>query len=764
MERQVQFRDYQEQVAEDHNDIQAYVREAFDSLVRDAVSKARRYSELQVTKTGQVEITVAPGKVYDNGAVFGRRTSIVQSMSTYTAAAARRIVTVSAYGNEVDTDVESRDFLVNVETGQVEPRAVSMTRSRDVQVVFTAGAEGVDPVPPPVPVTHVVVAHVLMDTTQVVSVTMVGENRVESTANLDTRADLLEAFKAQIEPRVASLASDLASLQNELRGRSDKDSFGRIFQDLARVKAKLRFPDNAVGYGSDFFLTPAGSDVENLSTLGYDAAVEQGIRFPAANANEFEISLFSANDPNASVSNGVLLPKYTEEVKISTGRPVSDLGIAQYGFQTHQIKQGYMSRSRLRWGGWYFGCSNNNYYDERHQAPGLSNLYDVQSTAFDVITQINYINDTGYENHIGVHWWYDTWKEPFLYTETVNHVINGAHVAQTFLVSNDMWATKLGLWFTAKGANEDVHVALCEVTAGTPDLSKTVAKTVLPHAAIKVNEYSLVPLAPTFLQKGRRYAVVIISNANHKVGMSTGSDYLDGTFFYSTDGIYYQGDLTKDMAMVVYGARFNASQVTVEFAPMSLNGGLRNIDILAEMWVPQSTELVFEIRPNGTGAWVPVTEDTSQLLRTGSAPPVCHFRARFIGTRDMAPALKLTGSRVKIMRPKTALQHVTDVKTVPATNTVKVKVLLEGYQDSDGSAGSAGTPHEYALKLRVGAGNTLVNPTAVTQIARDLQANRYEREYTFSVTGATQFRLQSNGSTTSEMNTYHVAEMTYFTL
>jgi hypothetical protein len=826
MERQVIFRDYQEQVATDHNNIQAYAREALDDVVKDAVTNARRYAGLAVTKTGQVEVQVAAGRVYDGGAVYSRRTSLTQSMSTYTAAASKRIVTVSAYGAETETDTQSRDYLVDTDTGTTEPRAVSMTRSRDVQIVFTSGAEAADPVPPAIPSTHVKIADILMDTTQVVSVTMTEVNLVASTAELDTRTDGLEVWKSQAEPRIASIASDLASLQSDLNLRANKGQMGRIFQDLARLKESLRFPDNAADYDADFFLDRDESDTGNASRLGYDALVEEGIRFPTANATEFEISLFSANDPNAKLVSGLLLPKWTDELKISTGTYSSELGIAQYGFKTHNLKQGYMSRSRLRYGGTRHVCSNGAQWNTSGQNPDLTGLYDFNTTGFTAASSISYNpHNWAHESIRFDRWWFDQWKEPFLYTETTAHAILGAQVAQTFLVSNDIWATKLGFFITAKGAAEDIHLTLCETTAGQPDPNKVVMKITYPHASIVVG-WNEIAITPTFLRKGERYGLQVISNADHRIGMTSGQNYLEGTFFYSTDGIYQLGDLTKDMMLRVYGARFDASQVAIEFAGINLDGGFRDLDILAASWVPESTQLFWEIRPNGTGEWHALTPDRLNVL--DAAPPLAQFRARFVGTRDMAAAIMLTGSRVKASRPKTAFKHVSNQRALAtATSTLKLKLLLERFDE---------TPHDCSVKLRrdgvasttitaggsaytsaptvtfsapttgttaagtatisggVVTGITITNPgtgytaaptitfsggggtgaaatasldetpdTTVTTLL-DASAERYEREFTFNVQSLKDFRVVIDGSTTSAADTYHVAERLYWSL
>ena len=759
MQKQVLFRDYQEQVSDDHNNIQAFTQEAVDTLVKDAVTNSRKFAGLTVTKTGQVEITMAPGRAYlpketgDGEAVYARRTNFQQSLAAYLAVSSRRVVILAVFGAANLTDNESRDYIVDVETQEREPRAVDMTRSRDLVPEFFSGADSVDPVAPPVPATRVAVARIILDTTQIVSVEMLTENMVTSTDALDVRAKQLEIFRTKMEPRVDSIASDLASLQNAVGKTPLRSALARVFEDLARVKARLQFPAEAADYGADYFLGASLSDTEDTLGQGYDAKIEEGVRFPNANADQFEMSLFSANDPNATLLNGVLLPKWQEDVKINTGTMASSLGIAQYGFQTVEMKQGEMSRSRLRYGGTYGVCTNGNNWNTPGQPNDLTGLYDVESTGFVAVEAIQWDpNNWAHEQYRANTYWLDTWKEPFLYAVSTEHSISGAQVAQTFLASNDMWATRIGIYITAKAAAEDIHVAVCELVAGVPDLEKCLAKTVLPHADI-VTGYNRIRITPSFLQKGKRYAVVLVSNANHQIGMASGQGYLNGTFFYSTDGIYYQGDLTKDMMLEIWGAVFQNAQVTVELAPINLDGGFRTIDVLANMWVPESTQLFFELRPNGSGEWLPLTPDNAAVL--AAAPPLAQFRLRFVGTRDMHAAIRLTGSRVSVARPKTAFKHVSTLRELDtASDEIHVKVLLEGFDD---------TPHDHGCLLRQGSTNE--TPDATTTKTLDAAAGRYEREYVFNLAAPiTEFALIQTGSTTSAQNTYHVAEATYYAI
>lgn len=750
MEQIVVFDDYMEQQAADHTVVQENVRSSIEHLVVDTITKSRRYAGLTVTKSAQAEISLAAGRFYDvDGAVYKKDGITAQSMLTYLAAGYKKYVLVSVYGVENSVDPTVRDYLVDVDNETMEPRPVNMTNSRDVVVAFSVSAESDDPQAPAVPVGHAPVALVLVDTTQVVSIEMYDDFDIASNEELDTRAEALETWKGQVEPRVASLGSDLADLANRMGSLSPQSVTADIKLDLARLKETLRFPASATGYGTDFFLDEDESDVDNIATLGYDAKVDEGLRFPDANSSEFELALFSALDPNASVVGGLLLPKFTHDLKISSGSFNSDLGIAQYGFQVHTMKVGYMARSRLRYGGWYWKSSCVSYWNTPGQEVLIANLYDRArwATIRDVYNWNNWV-----DRH---HWyrydwyWYDYWVEPFMYVETTNNVINGAQVAQTFLVTNDYWATKLGFYITQKGGAENIVVNLCEVTNGMPDPDKSLAHYVYAHGNIAIG-WNEIEVTPVYFQKGKRYALVLTSNANHKVGMTSGNNYIEGTFFYSTDGQYFLGDLTKDLMFRIYGAKFAAPQVTIEFGTINLDGGFRNVDVMSNMWTPDSSDLIFEIRPGGSGDWLPLTSDNADAL--ASAPVLAQFRARFVGTRDIQAGIMLTGSRVSVSRPKTALKHVSTPIYVPSTTSIYLTAILENFDD---------TPHDFTASLRIGGADQAA--AAVVTKTLDADAKRYERTWHFTPGATTQFRIVFDGATNSAQSTFHAPERSYYT-
>lgn len=750
MEKLVIFRDYMEQQADDHNGLQANVRATFDHVILDVVTKTRRYAGFNVVKTSQAEIQIAPGRFYDVlGAMYYRNTTLVQSMLTFLPAVAQRKVLVSVYGVENETDVEERDFLVDVDTGRTEPDAVATTKSRDAVLTLTSGAESADPQPPAIPIGHAPIAYITLDTIQVTNVEMLTDFLVASTEDLDTRTDDLETFKEQIGPRVTALASDLAALEVKIQQNASQFNLAMLYKDLAEVKAKSGLPATYSQYGADFYLTDETSDTTDSQSLGFDAKVEMGIRFPDANADLFEISLFSANDPNAAYSNGLLLPAYDQVVSIYNSAYNQDLGMSQYGYQTYNLVQKTLHKERTRYGGGYTMCTNGAFGQQLTGEiapwwlPNFSTYQTVNSTYAGGKHQWYQVDN----------YWHDSWDEPYWELETVEHNITGAQIAQTFLVSNDMWAVALAFYVTAKAAAENIIVSLTEVTTGMPDLTKVILHQTYPQASIVVG-WNKMNIVPTFLQRGKRYAIVLTSNANHRIGMSYGQSYLAGTFFYSTDGQYYLGDLMKDMLFIVYGAKFRSSQVTIEFAPINLDGGFRDVDITASSMVPASCNLIYEMRPNGSGQWQTMTEDNLDSLV--GAPPLAQFRARFIGTPDVQAGLYLTGSRVFVSRPKIAFKHISDAQTLAAPSvSIYVRLTLERYDD---------TPHDCTCQLHRAGSPATINPVSTVDEVIDVNEKRIYRTFHFTPASTSEFTVMITASTNSPANIFHVAERLFWAL
>ena len=750
MEKQVIFRDFQEQVSADHNNIQEHARQSLDHLTHDVVTRSNRYSGSAVVHSAQAEVSVAPGRFYDQtGAVFNRSSTTTQSMIPYLAAAAECIIAVSVYGVEVETDIQERDFLVNATTGETRPDSMPMARSRNAVLVFTKGAESADPQPPPVPSSHAIIAYIKVNTLGVVSIAMQTQFAVVSTEGLDGRVRGLEEFRDAIEPRVTAIASDVASLANQVQERGDGHALENLYRDVARLKAAVEIPELASDYGADRFLSHEWSDVDNDFNLGFDAYTEEGIRFPKDAEDVKEIRLFAQNDPNAAFNSGLLLPAYDTITKLQIGPYHSDVGMAQYGFQTIDVVEKTIARQRIRYGTPYTVCTNSQWW-RSGKFDAAAGIFKRGNETFEYLgrdpkkSQAKFIRI----RQIFV----DTYEEPYWDYVVTEHTINGALTAQSILVGNDIWATRIGFYLTVKAANENVFLTLCEVTNGVPDLEKAILHQIIPHEKLLANSWVDTNIVPTFLKAGKRYAVVLVSNANHRIGMASGQNYLDGTFFYSTDAAWYQGDLTKDMMVRIGGAKFRSSQVVIEFEALSLSGGIMAIDISAGLIAPQSTELVFEVQPNGTGEWRSLALE--DLGAFASLPPLCRFRARFVGTRDMQPGLQLHGSEVTFWRPKKQFKHIsTELTLANPSSNITVFTLLEDFDE---------TPHDHGCRLWID--NAWVDPDTVSTTLVTLEEGRWAREYNFVLADPTdKFVIEQVGTTTSAANTFLVSERVHWT-
>jgi hypothetical protein len=551
-----------------------------------------------------------------------------------------------------------------------------------------------------------------------------------------------------IGPRVSSLASDLAALNEEMKRRGHNSDLTLIYQDLARIKEQIAFPPEATDYAADQFLDEVDSDHYDTLLLGYDAKVQEGCRFDWANEDVFEMALFSTNDPNAHVSNGLLLPAFDSVEKLAISTYYQELGIAQYGFQTITFVLRTVARERLRYGTWFMACTNAAWWATR-----------------DYIQHTLLIAGETYEWTDPFMWqgkeftrlrkvWTDRWYETYWDPVVTEHEITGAHIAQSVLIPNDIWLTQFEFYLTSVASATSVYVTVCELTAGVPDHTKAILHHQVAGASL-VTGWNKTTVQPTFLKGGTRYAIVLSSNANHKVGMAYGQEYVDGTFYYSTDGVYYLGDLTKDLMLRLYGAKFRAPQVVIEFTALNLDGGIQGIDILAQTVRPSSADLIYEVQPSGAGAWIPL--DISDTTAWDDTPPLARFRGRFVGTRDMQVGLGLTGSEVTLFRPKTTFRHVSTMQTLAAPSTeIHVKVTLEEFDE---------TPHDMTCHLHIGSPLTQLDPTLTTTTLQSLADKRYYREFKFEPSAAvTEFAIEMNGSTNSAANTFHVAERLYWSL
>lgn len=741
MESRVIFQDGMDNDPADFNNLQDFTQTSLDHIVADSVTDERKFAHFEATKTGTATVTVQPGRLYSGGKVYSRSEPFVRDFTTSLPVATKKIVMVVVWGSEVDTDERPREFLINEETGDSAPRSVAMERARIANINTAMGAESPDPLPPVLDAGVLAVAMITLTPTGVESVVNLDENHLDSVESLTVRTKSLELFRDQSAPQIVSLASDLASLQKTAAGNVNREIYSRMLARLAVLEEHNGIPSNAADSDADFFLDVEESDLTHVNFL---AKVAEGIRFADDAANDTQLQIFDALNPRAKITGGVMFPAYTRDKRLAVGPRQGEIQVTSYTYQTNEMVQKTMSRTRIRYGEEFTVCSNSAWWQ--------SGRYDYDSRTFakdgETFSVTNATQWVGAHDLLRVQrFWYDTYEEPYWVNVTIDHAVPGAQVAETFLNANDMWLESVGLYFTRLAATGGITLAVCEVVRGAPDLDKVISFTSVNRADLKLNDETVIPIQPAFLKGGTRYALVIVSAADHWLASTQGTNFPSGTFFYVLDGAYQQGDGTRDLCFNLYAAKFTQSRAVIDMAPLSLSGGITSLDILADTITPNSCELTFEIQV--ANAWHQIgAVDESILGAGGNIPPLVPLRAVFTGTPDVMPGLKLTGSRVRVSRPRTTLTHVSKQRTLPGAGSNSIRVIgrLEFFDAAH---------HTATCKLRTGAGFTTV--TAASSFVDEVQEDgSVERTWLFNLGAAvTAYKIQFEATTDSALRIFH---------
>jgi hypothetical protein len=311
------------------------------------------------------------------------------------------------------------------------------------------------------------------------------------------------------------------------------------------------------------------------------------------------------------------------------------------------------------------------------------------------------------------------------------------------MISSPMWLAGLGLYFTQKDNNADIHIVICETENGKPVLQKTLTHVTLkPSDVQKYPAETIIKLPPVFLKPGR-YAICFITQGDYRVATVSGQNYLQGTLFYGTDGDYFTGDLTKDIMFRLYAAQFKQARTEVQLQPVSLAGGITDLQIIAPAIVPEGTELIYEI--NVGGKWYSLKE----AGKLSSAPDIVPLRAVMLGTADLQPALILTEQAITASRPAETFYATSTERVLSASRqNIDVQVLLHKFNPAK---------HTINCQLIDTVSNTIYDPALVTTEQEDEDAIR--QTFTFNISaGIQRYKIKLSGSRTSDAEPYAIVE------
>lgn len=721
MKNKVIFRDRQEIQAKDLNNLQTFASDTFAAVVKDGITAERKFTGLGVTATSTTEIAVDTGRLYHQGAIYATAAASTFNLFTYLPVATKRVLAVVAWGQTSETATEPRDFLIDLTTGATEPQAVPMESSNQVQINIVSGVESADPVAPAVPDNTVVVAYITMNTTGVENIDFQIGNQLPNVHDNQTHIAELNGWRGRIGPQIEAIQTNITALGERTEGKADRSSVQFLGADVALLKQRAGLPSSYSMYAADRFADTSATDT---AAVGYDARIDNGVTFPFAASNTAALSLFNPFD-NAVKRSATdwVLPTYTDESKISITGYNGDIAISQYQVETHTIETYTVWNYYWGWNWnyyssywwWYYGYAYYPYYGYRW---GGYYYYQYPTTAYrDVVTTTSY---------------------------------NGVIIGQTVLTPNAFWLTSVDMNLTQVASTGDITVVICETDFGKPNLKKALSTATIAQADLKrYPTTTRVAIPPTWMEAGKRYAVMFITQGAHRMATVSGNSYTQGTYFYGNDGDFFNGDITKNLMFTVNGAAFAQPRTEVVLGSVSLSGGITDLNIATQAIVPDGTSLSYEVQVNGR--WYPL--DSANLV--SATPDIVPIRAIILGTRDAAPSFKLASNAITVSRPKTTLQHVSTLRTMPGsatTTSVKVTLKVSGYDS---------TKHTIAPKLLSSTGTLIANATATTFETEYSDANETVTKVTASFTlgsAISNYKVEITGSRNSSAAPFRVLE------
>jgi len=784
MERKVNIQDWQKVTVEDFNNFGLFPRASFDHIVGDTIIPDMAYTGFTTVQTAPAVATVGNGRLYHGGLVFyndnegGTPLDLLGILPVVT----RRYVGVVVWGQDIETDTEPRTFLTDPVTRATVARVVSTESRRWANVSTVMGAESPDPQRPAVASNTLPVAWILLDSTGIVSITMVEENRAPNLRDLDSRMNENDAWRTRTGSRLDTLTTDLAALAARLNGTASMKFTLKIASDIARVKETLNLPDTYTSWGADHFLTNDESDILHVDWV---AKIEEGIRFPNEAERDSQIGLLNPLDSAVINQANFVLPAYDQVSRIEVLGNDSELSISQYQHTTISWELCAKTRTRIRWGTAFYVCSNGSWWfapsgrdwqTSLSQGENVTNGWGVGGNTpntdliYDPIRNIltrgtetfQILDVQDNPNHTIlrlVQFWVDEIIDSYYWRQVVTiEGLSGSVISQTYLNSQGGWLTSVDLFFTRVAASGEVHVLICECGGGgAPNFEKTIARSTISADLLRtLPNHTRVNILPTYLSKGGRYAVVLQTPGNHFVSLVHNNKFAQGSLFHSSDGAWSIGDLYKDMAFRLNFAKFRTNRCTVQLLPLELSGGIASIDLNFDSTRPPNTTIQFEVQVNGE--WKSLGYHDSNPLN--GLPPLLQFRVVFVGTTDEMPGIGVaSNSRSLTMRPRNDFRHISTARVMPSSqtvNTVYVDFRLESWR---------GAPyHTFTPRLLTGVGYVDVRtPSLIEDEIDPNDPTTLFRRCTWNVAAlggvpVTGYKIRSEGTTDNELATFLVSE------
>lgn len=737
------FRPRQETVVDDLMRMQTAVQDSLDGVVAETITDQPGYAGLGVVKTSGTVVTVQPGRLYSAGKRFAL--TAAQAIDLYSllpTGAGSRVIAITVSGAEVEVEVDTRNFGVSSDLAAPRvPQAVATRRRRVATAYSVPGAIGPAPQPPAIPSGYLEVARLTVDATGIVGEpVMVAGNRVPNMVVMATAIVEQQELLADYGEALETLRSDLAQLSGEIAERATAAALRGLALEVARLREILEVGDDYAQAGEDDFATDDESDTAHAD---FDAIIDAGIRFPTV-ATTQALALFTPGDTDVMISaGGLCLPAWDPVTRKGSGSVTGSIRPKDYTVDDRDVVR--LHRSRL-----YFVYGRGLARAEMAEILQETKSVDV----FDPVTETNVAIDLRNRSwkltssRASPHFfrlWIDA---PYADFATTTTNVSGAGIAQTWRSGAVQWLTGLDVAVTIADNAGPLHLAVCKVTAsGEPDLSQTIAYGSLAANLIQAwPQFTRIPLEPTLVELGERYAFVLLTTGNHTLGTAAGTNINAGTLFYSPDGLFWHADPDRDLTMRPVFAKFRKARTAVELASISLSGGMRELHLAAVAVEPAATNLRLNGKIAGGGGWRQIGDEDDGVLVTG--PDVTQLRAVFTGSLTVQAGIELGVSRLTALRREAAVTHVSTARTLDVASTdIEVQMWLLDYDDGI---------HTAVVSLLTGGGYATPEAADSIEIRPTADPRVFLLTALFTPASLTTYKIKFVGGTTDATRTFAV--------
>lgn len=748
METKVKIHPYQELPSADIMAMQNYAQTSFDAVVAELLFDEGAFTFMAAVQTGPFEVTVGAGRYVVAGKVYPHLAESVHNITSLAPAVDSRIVLVVVSGQEVETETETRRFLVDAATRQTQPRPVATRLARQAVIDFVAGAPALVPSRPAVPDGRLVIAELTLDAAGIVAGPTAEEaNRAWSLERVVYETALLKEAQERDEAMFDTLRSDLASISERVeRFRLAEEEVERLKAEVEALKVKADGAEAATQTDADDFVDDAGSDD---AFAGVTAEVDEGaIRFkPASRATKL-VALSIPGDPKVDKSaSGLVIPAWTSIVRAANKDRDSELTIAASGDGAPSITFGVVKMSHF-----VHAVDEPLVFkgDPSKLKKGSVKVWNPETDLYQTIDAAD-AEWVRVPARKGGNIWRLKPSEPYWAVgfEEITIVGGGARVAQTFLCSQGGWFTGFDFGFTKVGPADPVWMLLCETSVGgQPRLNRVLAHTTVSAANLKTwPKWTAFDVEPVWLRAGRRYAVVLVTQGSHRVAVSNSNTIHNGRLFTWGNGRWDQETLDRDLCMRQRAAKFAKTRVVVDIDDIALGAGIRTLKAGVTGHEPAGTDLVIEARVPG-GVWTPL--DGSETAFLAGAPTQVSLRLVFSGTQHRMPGIRLTKSRIVAAHPPATVVHVSAVRALASGTTSQIRIVQE-------AAAFTGAPdHTWGAEVLTGAayGTATTDATPTTETLPD---GRTRRTWDVTLGGAVStYRVRTTMTTANPGSTFAV--------